>query len=188
MSLFAFWQTTSIGRRQTIFLASALLLGRRRDQCRTEDSTLPHYRPLLGHKKALFSYGQLLSCWGWSRTRSILPSQTTRVFFFPDPHQRTDSICRTKRNPFQSGSRLDAMMSRDGSPDQHPDSDRSAGLLTISPLSDAISPPRILSQIPPPFFLYVPFRFLADDLHWTPTDDIFSVFSSSSQAARSMLD
>ncbi|GIY58376.1 hypothetical protein CDAR_316381 [Caerostris darwini] len=86
------------------------------------------------------------------RTRSIFPSQTTRVFFFPDPQQGTDSICRTKRNPFQSGSRLDAMMRRDESPDRHPDSDRSAGLLTISPLSDAISPPRILSQIPPPFF------------------------------------
>ncbi|GIY91346.1 hypothetical protein CEXT_364741 [Caerostris extrusa] len=71
---------------------------------------------------------------------------------------------------------------RDGSPDQHPDSDRSAGLLTISPQ-------RILSQIPPLFFIFMSlFRLLADDLHQTPADDIFSVSSSSWEVARSKSD
>ncbi|GIY91354.1 hypothetical protein CEXT_364781 [Caerostris extrusa] len=85
-------------------------------------------------------------------------------FLFPLIRNKERIHLSTKRNHFQSGSRLDATMGRDESSDQHPDSDRSAGLLTISSLSNAISPPRILSLIPPPFFS-CPFSPFANDVH-----------------------
>ncbi|GIY91348.1 hypothetical protein CEXT_364751 [Caerostris extrusa] len=92
---------------------------------------------------------------------SLPPSQTTRVFFFPEPQQGTDFICRTKTQSFS----IRQPIRRDASPDQHDRSDRSAGLLTISPLSEAISPRTFFHRSSCSLFSMSLFAFLANDLH-----------------------